>query len=99
LDILLSIDSLKSPCNRSTRRTPLYEFKFSRGDDFDKEAPISANQESIFWPLGKRLMRLSKKGGAPTVVSLLGSASRCVAADDKYIYWGEQHGGLMKVLK
>ena len=70
-----------------------------RGNDFDLGAPISADKESIFWPLGSRVMRLSKKGGVPTVVSLSGSASRCVVADDKYIYWNEQHRGLMRIPK
>src|SRR6266705_3241736 len=70
-----------------------------RGAVFNGAAPISTDQESIFWPLGNRVMRLSKKGGVPTVVSLTGSGSRCVAADDKYIYWDEPHTGLMKIPK
>jgi len=70
-----------------------------RGNDFDSGAPIFADKEAIIWPLGKRLMLLSKQGGAPTVVSSLGSASRCVVADDKYIYWSEQNRGLMKIPK
>src|SRR6266478_589123 len=68
-----------------------------RGNDFDGRALISADKDFIFWPLGNGVMRLSKKGGDPTVVSLVRSPSRCVVADDKYIYWNEQQRGLFKI--
>jgi hypothetical protein len=73
----------------------LYTYK---GNFFDGRVLVSADN-FLYWPVGNRIMRLSEKGGNPTLVSLLQSESRCVAADDKYIYWDEQQKGLMKTPK
>jgi hypothetical protein len=66
---------------------------------FDETVPISADHDSLFWPLGNRVMRMSKNGGNATVVSLRTSPARCVVADDKYVYWSEWKKGLMKLAK
>lgn len=67
--------------------------------DFDETAKISLDKDGVLWPLGNRVMRLSKNGGEPTVVSVRPAPVRCVVADDKYIYWDEQKKGLMKIPK